>query len=153
MPLLSYWMKRIHCLFLDRKDIRAGAQMVADAANEMKDGKSVLIFPEGTRTHTEGQLQHFKGGSFKIAIRAGAPVVPVTIIGTGNILEDHIETDHLKVYRTPVTIVIGKPIETEGMSIADRKTLPQKVEQVIASTYQQYAPDRWIGMAEEEQEA
>ncbi len=152
VPLLSYWMRRIHCLFLNRSDIRAGAQMVTDAANEMKNGKSVLIFPEGTRTHTEGQLQQFKGGSFKIAIRAGAPIVPVTIIGTGNILEDHIKTEHLKVYRTPVTIIFGEPIETAGMSVADRKALPQRVEQVIADTYQKYAPDKWIGVVAQEEE-
>lgn len=142
IPLLHFWMKRIHCLFLDRSDIRAGAQMVTDAAAGLKNGSSVLIFPEGTRTKEEGRIGEFKGGSFKIAIRAGAPVVPITLIGTGNILEDH----PMKVYKTPVTIVIGTPIETGNLSIAERKLLPEKVEQVIAMTYQQYAPEKWRGI-------
>ncbi len=141
IPLLHFWMTRIHCLFLNRKDIKAGAQMVTDAANAMKDGASVLIFPEGTRTKTEGKLGEFKGGSFKIAIRSGAPVVPVTIIGSGNIFEDHL----FRICRTPVTIVFGKPIETGDLSIADRKLLPKRIEDVIAKTYQEYAPDKWRG--------
>lgn len=146
IPLLHFWMKRIHCLFLNRKDIRAGAQMVADAAEGMKAGHSVLIFPEGTRCHEEGTLLPFKGGSFKIAIRAGAPVVPVTFIGTGNVLEDH----PMKVKKTPVTIVFGTPIETKTMPIADRKLLHQKVEDVIAATYEEYAPELWKGRSREE---
>jgi 1-acyl-sn-glycerol-3-phosphate acyltransferase len=141
IPLLHFWMTRIHCLFLNRSDIKSGAQMVADAANAMKSGNSILIFPEGTRTKEEGRLGEFKGGSFKIAIRSGAPVVPVTIIGTGNIFEDHM----MKIFRTPVTIVFGEPIETKGMSIADRKLLPEKVADIIARTYQEYAPDKWRG--------
>ncbi len=141
IPLLHFWMKRIHCLFLNRKDIRAGAQMVADAAEGMKKGSSVLIFPEGTRCHEEGTLLPFKGGSFKIAIRAGAPVVPVTFIGTGNVLEDH----PMKVCRTPVTIIFGRPIETKELSIADRKVLHQRVEDVVAAAYEQYAPNKWKG--------
>lgn len=141
IPLLHFWMKQIHCLFLDRKDIRAGAQMVTDAAEGMKAGKSVLIFPEGTRCHEEGTLLPFKGGSFKIAIRAGAPVIPVAFIGTGNVLEDH----PMKVRKTPVTIVFGEPIETKELSIADRKLLHQRVEDAVAGMYQQYAPDKWKG--------
>ena len=141
IPLLHFWMKQIHCLFLDRKDIRAGAQMVADAAEGMKAGKSVQIFPEGPRCHEEGTLLPFKGGSFKIAIRAGAPVIPVAFIGTGNVLEDH----PMKVQKTPVTIIFGEPIETKELSIADRKLLHQKVEDAVAGMYQQYAPDKWKG--------
>ena len=141
IPLLHFWMKRIHCLFLDRKDIRAGAQMVSDAADGMKAGSSVLIFPEGTRVHEEGTLGEFKGGSFKIAIRAGVPIVPVTIIGTGNILEDH----PMKVCRTPIHIIFGEPIETKDIPIAERKLLPERVKAVIAETYQQYAPNLWKG--------
>ncbi len=135
IPLLHFWMTRIHCLFLDRKDIRAGARMVTDAADAMKAGKSVLIFPEGTRTKIEGALGEFKGGSFKIAVRAGAPVVPVTIVGSGNIFEDHL----YRICRTPVTIVFGAPIETKGMPIAERKLLPGAVSEIIADTYQRYA--------------
>ena len=107
----------------------------------MKAGKSVLIFPEGTRCHEEGTLLPFKGGSFKIAIRAGAPVIPVAFIGTGNVLEDH----PMKVRKTPVTIVFGEPIETKELSIADRKLLHQRVEDAVAGMYQQYATDKWKG--------
>lgn len=142
IPLLSFWMKRIHCLFLDRTNLRAGVQMVADAADYLKSGYHVLIFPEGTRGHVEGTLQEFKGGSFKIAIRAGAPVVPMTIMGTGEILEDHM----LKVKRTPITIAFGKPIETKGMPIPERKNLHTRVQKEIAETYRKYSPETWKGI-------
>lgn len=146
IPFLHFWMQRIHCLFLNRKDIRAGAQMVADAAEGMKNGNSVLIFPEGTRCHEEGTLLPFKGGSFKIAIRAGAPIVPVTFIGTGNVLEDH----PMKVRKTPVTIIFGEPVETSSIPLSERKFLHQKVEDVIARTYEEYAPELWKGRNREE---
>lgn len=146
IPLLSFWMRRIHILFLDRKDIRAGVQMVADAADYLKKGYHVLIFPEGTRGKIEGTLQEFKGGSFKIAIRAGAPVVPMTIIGTGDMLEDHM----LKVKKRPITIVFGKPIATKGMPIPERKNLHIRVQHEIADTYQHYAPESWKGIIGED---
>lgn len=142
IPLLGFWMRRIHVLFLDRSDIKAGVQMVADAAELLKKGYHVLIFPEGTRGHVEGTLQEFKGGSFKIAIRAGAPVVPVTIIGTGDVLEDHM----LKLKKRPVTIIFGDPIETKGMPIPERKNLHTRVQKVIAETYRKYSPETWKGI-------
>lgn len=146
IPLLSFWMRRIHVLFLDRTDIKAGVQMVSDATELLKKGYHVLIFPEGTRGHQEGTLQEFKGGSFKIAIRAGAPVVPMTIIGTGDVLEDHI----LKVKKRPVTIVFGKPIETSELKIPERKTLHTRVQKEIARTYRQYSPETWKGIIGED---
>ncbi len=134
VPFLHFWMSRIHCLFLDRSDIKKGAQMVNDAVDFLKSGTSVFICPEGTRNHVEGTLLDFHGGSFKIAIRSNAPVVPVTILHTGLILEDHFP----KILPQHVTVVFDKPIETEGMSIADRKALPERVKTIIADTYKQY---------------
>ena len=137
VPLLRGWMKRIHCFFLDRQDIKNGVEMIEFTTNLIKAGNSVFICPEGTRNHTEGTLLDFHAGSFKIAIRTGAPVIPVTQIGTGDILEDHFP----KLKPAHAVVVYGKPIETAGMSIAERKALPEKVKQIIADTYAQYAAE------------
>lgn len=60
IPGLSSWMKRIHCLFLDRKDIRKGLQTILEGAEYLKEGYSMCIYPEGTRS-TNGELGEFKG--------------------------------------------------------------------------------------------
>lgn len=135
VPLLSWWMRQIHCIFLDRESIKAGAAMVTEATEDLKKGLSVLIYPEGTRNHQEGTLLPFHGGSFKIAIRAGAPVVPVTCIGTGDIWEDHKPW----VRERKITIVIGEPIPTQGMPIAERKVLHEKCQAIVKETYRRYA--------------
>ena len=134
IPLLSFWMRRIRCLFLNRKDIRAGVQMVTDAADLLKQGISVMIFPEGTRSRERDKMLEFHGGSFKIAIRAGAPVVPVTIIGTDDMFENHFP----KLIPGDVTIIFGEPIETDGMPIPERKLLPGKCHDIIEETYRQH---------------
>ena len=128
---LRFWMKRIHTIFLDRTDIKAGVQMVQDSVNYLKNGYNVLIFPEGTRSKKEGEFLPFHGGSFKIAIRSGALVVPVTIIGTGDIFEDHFP----KLKAKKVTVIISPPIETQGMPIAERKTLPERCRDLMMQNY------------------
>lgn len=122
IPLLSYWMKQINCLFLDRTDIKAGVQMIQDAVALIKSGHSILIFPEGTRNHNEGTLLPMHGGSFKIAIRAGVPVVPVCMCNTGDVFEDHFP----KCHGAKVTMVIGEPIDTKTLPIKERKELPER---------------------------
>ena len=131
VPLLATWMRRIYCLFLDRSDVRKGLEVVLKAIGEIKEGISILIFPEGTRNHEPGQLQEFHAGSFKIATKAGAPIVPVTIIGTREIFEAHFPA----IRPAKATIIYGEPIETAGMSRQDQKELPERVRSLIQDTY------------------
>lgn len=134
VPFLHFWMLMLHCMFLDRENIKAGVQMVNDAVDLLKGGVSVFICPEGTRNHDEGTLLDFHGGSFKIAIRSNAPVVPVTVVHSGQVLE------RLPwITRTNVTVVFDPPIETEGMSIPDRKALPGRVKEIIQNNLERYA--------------
>lgn len=134
VPFLHFWMQMLHCLFLDRENIKAGLQMVNDAVALLQNGVSVFICPEGTRNHDEGTLLDFHGGSFKIAIRADAPVVPVTVVHSGQVLE------RLPwIARTNVTVVFDPPIETAGMSIPERKELPGKVKAIIQNNLERYA--------------
>lgn len=98
-------MKRIHCLFLDRKDIRKGLQTILEGAEYLKEGYSMCIYPEGTRS-TNGELGEFKGGSLKMAQKAKAPIVPVAIRGTRDIFENNLG---LRVCPSHVTISFGTP--------------------------------------------
>ncbi len=144
VPLLRDWMKRIHCFFLDREDIKNGVEMIDHTVSLIKSGVSVFICPEGTRNRREGTLLDFHGGSFKIAIRSGAPIIPVTQVFTGDILEDHFP----KIKPAHVTIVYGEPIETAGIPIAQRKQIPDKCREIIETTYQKYAAESRISGAE-----
>ena len=105
VPLLNIWMRNLHCLFLDRKDIKAGMQTVLEAIDLIKSGISVCIFPEGTRSKTEGELLPFNEGSFKIASKSGCPIVPMTIVNSASILENQfpfIKKSHVIIeYGTP----------------------------------------------------
>ena len=72
VPLLSTWMKRLHCLFLDRNDLKQGLKTILTAIEKVKSGISICIFPEGTRNKNEDELDMlpFHEGSFKIAAKA-----------------------------------------------------------------------------------
>lgn len=75
-PILSIWMKRLHCLFLDRKDIKQGLKTILTGIDLIKNGISVCIFPEGTRNKSNDRLLPFKEGSLKMAEKTGCPIIP-----------------------------------------------------------------------------
>lgn len=96
---------------IDRSDPRRTANSLRRVIDGVRGGKSLAVFPEGTRT-PDGRLQEFKHGAFKIAMRAGVPIVPVAIRGTFKLLP--------KTTLAPrpgrVDVIIGMPIDTRGYS-------------------------------------
>ena len=131
VPLLHIWMQNVHCLFMDRSDIKAGLKTILTAIDDVKKGISIFIFPEGTRNKTEADVLPFRDGSFKVATKSGCPIIPVTITNSRSILEDHfpwVRAGH-------VTIEYGKPIETASLSKEELRNLPGYVSNVIAETY------------------
>lgn len=88
IPLLRVWMKRLHCVFLKRNDPRAGLDMILQCIDHLKEGISIFIFPEGTRTKT-GELLEFKAGAVKMASKTGCPIIPIAITGTRDAFENH----------------------------------------------------------------
>lgn len=131
IPLLNLQMRDIYCLFLNRQNNREGLKTMLKAIDYVKQGHNMFIFPEGTRSKVEGQFGEFHPGSFKIATKPGAVIVPITIVNSGDILEDHFP----RLKRVPVVIEYGEPIDTAGMSRADVKELPERVKNIIVSTY------------------
>lgn len=129
IPSLSTWMKFLHCLFLDRTDMRAGMQMILDAIALIKSGVSMFIFPEGTRNVSEHEtdMLEFKAGSLKIADKSGCPVIPVAMTGTANIFER--QAPFIK--RANVTIRYGTPIDPTALDKDQRKHLASYVQNTI----------------------
>lgn len=119
VPILSGWMKRMHCLFLDRSDIKAGMKMVLEGVDNLKNGISVFICPEGTRGKTDDSLKEFKEGSLKMAEKAKVPVVPVAFNNTSAIFEDHFPF----IKKANVVVEFGKPIYIESLDKEQKKHL------------------------------
>lgn len=118
-PILSDWMRNVNCLFLDRTDLKAGLKMILDGVAKVKEGISIWIFPEGTRSRGKDILEMlpFKEGSLKIAEKSGCPVVPVAITGTGEIFEQHIPF----MRPSQVTIEFGEPFYIKELPPDKRK--------------------------------
>lgn len=131
IPLLSNWMKNLHCLFLDRKNIKEGLKTILEGIEKAKSGISVCIFPEGTRNKVADTFLPFHEGSFKIAEKAGIPIVPITINNSSAIFEDHLP----KIRKAKITIEYGKPIYLKELEKEDRKFIGAKVQKSIEETY------------------
>lgn len=129
-PLLNWWMKNICCLFLDRKDLRSGVQMIKDGAAFIQKGHSMVICPEGTRNQKEEMLP-FKEGSLKMAEKAGCAVIPVTLIDTDQLLEARPGFDIRKGH---VKVIYGKPVYLSELSKEDKKKAGNYVQNIIAET-------------------
>ena len=128
IPLLSRWMKLLGCVFVQRDDVRASVRALNDATAIVEGGKSFVIFPEGTRYKgQEGGAGEFKNGAFRIAIKTGAPVVPVAISGARALFE----ANGNRCRPGSVRIQVLPPIQTAGMSKAEQKQLPEAVRQTI----------------------
>ncbi|MBS5150371.1 MAG: lysophospholipid acyltransferase family protein [Butyricicoccus pullicaecorum] len=128
LPGIRAWMRHLHCLFVDRSSPRAGAQVILDGEKLLRSGRSVTIFPEGTRSRG-GAMHAFKAGAFRIAARAEAPIVPVTIDGSYRIME----ANNFWIQPGEIFVTIHSAIETKGMSRDALKALPEQVKEIIAS--------------------
>jgi 1-acyl-sn-glycerol-3-phosphate acyltransferase len=113
-------------VIIDRRERSKAVHSLERAAQRIRQGVNVIIFPEGTRS-TTGDLQPFKSGGFHLAIQAQVPILPATISGTRVITPKR----SLRVESGTVKIVYAKPIPTAGLSIDDRESLKEQVRQTI----------------------
>lgn len=132
VPVLNLWMHRVHCLFLDRNDIKQGLKVILKAIEKIKTGISIFIFPEGTRSHTPGTIAGFKEGSFKIATKTGCPIIPVTIVNSQEIFEAHLPF----IKKATVIVEYGAPIYVEKLDKEAQKHIGAYVQNIIQETYQ-----------------
>ncbi|HZS07996.1 MAG TPA: lysophospholipid acyltransferase family protein [Blastocatellia bacterium] len=119
IPFMGWFLWRAGHIPVDRENARAALANVRRAVDKLQAGYSIVVFPEGTRSK-DGRLQDFKSGGFKIAMKAGVPVVPVTIIGTRRVLKK----DSLIFHPGDVEVIIDPPIATTDYT---NRTLPELV--------------------------
>ena len=130
-PLLNIWMRYLHCLFLDRDNIKEGLKTILTAVEKVKNGISICIFPEGTRNKTADTFLPFHEGSFKIAEKGNVPIIPMTIVNSAAIFEDQFP----KIKPTTVVIEYGKPICVKDLDKETRKNIGGYVQGIISETY------------------
>ncbi|MFD2671084.1 lysophospholipid acyltransferase family protein [Marinicrinis sediminis] len=121
MPIIGNWMSYIHCIFMDRSNPRQSLKAINEGAQVLRDGYNMIIFPEGTRSKT-GELKDFKAGSFKLALKAKAPVVPVVIKNSYRLLQDGKLNKHQQ-----VEVIFTPPIETAELTKEESAELPDRV--------------------------
>lgn len=134
VPVIAQWMYFLNCLFIDRGDMKQNMGVIVNAISLVKDGYSIYIAPEGTR-NTKDVLLPFKEGSMKIATKTNAPIVPICIKNTENILENHlpwIKGGH-------IYIDFGEPIYPDQIDKEDKKRIGAYVRTVIQEMYDKRA--------------
>ena len=136
VPLLSNWMRFLYCLFLDRDNVRSGLKTILTAIEQVKNGISIFIFPEGTRNKGEElSVLPFHDGSFKIAEKTGCPVIPVSINNSVQILEAHFPI----IRKTHVVLEYGEPIYPNTLDKEAKKQLGTYCHDLIEATIKKNA--------------
>ena len=119
IPFLGWAMQAAGHVFVDRRDHEKAMLSIAKIKNSLlKNPRSILIFPEGSRTN-DGKVNQFKTGGLSIGISTKISIVPVAIEGTFESLSKHSK----KFVNKLLTINIGSPIDTRKYSLDDRKDL------------------------------
>ncbi len=116
---------------IDRSNRKSAFQSLWEAARTIREGASVLIFPEGTRSQ-DGRIRPFKKGGFVLAVDSGVPIVPVVIHGTWSIMPKN----RWRVDPANVVLEIKKPIETADYSRKTKDDLLEKVRQSICESFE-----------------
>jgi 1-acyl-sn-glycerol-3-phosphate acyltransferase len=127
IPILSFGMRQAGFVPLDRSDRKKAAESVDKALRQLKSGLSFVVFPEGTRS-LDGRLGAFKKGTFLMAIQAGVPVVPVSLIGTQHLLRK----GHWAVQPGDVTVRFGAPVDASLYKIDQRSELLTRVQAKVS---------------------
>jgi len=130
IPVLGWAMAAAGYIFIDREGTRETVKAMNEAAQKIHDGMSVVIFPEGSRS-PDGSIQPFKKGGFSLAIKSGAPIIPIAISGSREIMPK----ERLIVRPGEIRIRIGQPIETQHWALRDWKLLMEKVRQAISREF------------------
>jgi 1-acyl-sn-glycerol-3-phosphate acyltransferase len=125
---IGKWTPKLGCVMIDREDARKGAESIIKVIKNVKSGSTMVIFPEGTRTNVPGELIDFKAGSFKVALKSKAPLVPITIVKPSN----------FKKIKWPfpkrITLVIHESLQYEDFKDMTSNDLSSKIKNIIESS-------------------
>ena len=134
VPIFGWLLRLEGFVPVDRKRIDKARRSVGPAEKALSKGMRLFVFPEGTRSRT-GELGIFKTGAFRIALRAGVPVIPVCIVGAREILP----AKAVRLRPGAITIVVGPPIPTLGSRAEDRHAIRSQARAWIEATKARYA--------------
>ncbi len=129
IPIFGRAMRKAGYISIDRYNRESAIKSLKVAANKIKGGVAVLIFPEGTRSR-DGKIRPFKKGGFVLAIDSGVPIVPVVITGTRPIMTK----GEFRVNPGHVSMVIHKPIDTSAYTRETKEALMESVRRVICDS-------------------
>lgn len=126
VPCIRTWMRYMKCLFLDRDNVREGLKTILTGIEQMKQGYSIFIMPEGTRT-PGSEMLNFHEGSFKLAEKSGCAIVPVAISNTERVYESQAPL----IKAANVVIQYGEPIYMDRLSKEEKKRIGAYTQDVI----------------------
>lgn len=130
LPFIGWYLNRSGQVPIDQSSARAGVTSLARGARTLSAGLPLVIFPEGGRTET-GELQPMVAGAAWMALKAQVPLVPLTLIGTYELLPIHVYALNPR----PLRLVIGEPIATTGLTTKDAERLTEQLRAEIHRTY------------------
>jgi 1-acyl-sn-glycerol-3-phosphate acyltransferase len=137
LPLINLWILLIGGFFIDRSSPRKSLATIKSAVKRIQNGESIVIFPEGHRSKGRGLLP-FHSGSFKLAIDAGAPIIPVAITGGYEVFE---KTG--RAMASPLWITFGKPVMPKDIPGGNRRQfLSGRVREMIAAALEEQEQER-----------
>jgi 1-acyl-sn-glycerol-3-phosphate acyltransferase len=133
IPFLGWHLKRAGHLAIDRNSSAEAIATLKQAVNGIRGGICAFIFPEGTRS-PDGILHPFKKGGFKLALQAQLPIIPVTILGSRQVLP----RDSIIFRYGTIDMYIDAPIPTHNLTDADLPSLMNQVRSTIAKHFKEH---------------
>ncbi|MCG7409624.1 1-acyl-sn-glycerol-3-phosphate acyltransferase [Paenibacillus sp. ACRRX] len=128
LPFIRVWMKYLRCIFVDRKNVRQAMNSLNEAAELVKNGHSIVIFPEGTRSKGD-HIGDFKNGGFRVATKTGALIVPIRINGSYKLME----ANGNWIRPATVKVTILPPVPTAGLTKEETAALPEQIKELIVN--------------------
>ncbi|MCX7816553.1 MAG: 1-acyl-sn-glycerol-3-phosphate acyltransferase [Syntrophales bacterium] len=130
IPVFGRAMKKAGYIPIDRENRQEALKSLNEAAMKIKEGKSVMSFPEGTRS-ADGTIKPFKQGMFYLAIQSGVPIVPITIIGAAELMKKR----SLTVKPGTIKLIIDKPVDVSSYTLETRYELIEQVRNIIIQNF------------------
>lgn len=127
VPYLGRWIKNIRGIYIKRGNAKEALKSISAGSKLVKQGFNLAIFPEGTRSKGS-EMAHFKAGSLKLATKAKAPIVPVTINGSYNVYE---KQGYIKPAK--VDVIIHPPVYTDKMDRTELAGINKAIEEIVKS--------------------
>ncbi|MGP0567026.1 lysophospholipid acyltransferase family protein [Nitrospina sp. 32_T5] len=136
IPFVGWSMRASGYVPVERESRKKAHQAFLASIEKLKEGNSIVIFPEGTRS-PDGVIGPFKKGGHLMAVRAKVPMVPVTLIGSGRIIRKGSGI----IRPGPIRIIIGKPVEYEEIAAKKEESVLEGIRATICENYRLHAPE------------